>query len=268
VSGHHGRSEWFGTACCPSNIARLVASIGSYIYVVSDRDIWVNLFIGNTTKVTMGKDEISLNLTTEYPWEGKVKLAVDPPRRMRYALRMRMPGWVKGQAVPGDLYRFSTTASGGARILVNGQPVEYKEENGYAVLDREWNKGDVVELQLPMEIRTVVARNEVAEDRNRIALQRGPLVYCVEGADNTTNAWDLVVPEKTQFKAEHYHVLDEPVIAIKGEVPMLVPSSDGLGVQMKRQPVTAIPYYTWANRENYEMQVWLPTKIQDLKINV
>lgn len=268
VSGHHGRSEWFGTACCPSNIARLVASIGSYIYVVSERDISVNLFIGNTTTVAMGKDEISLNLATEYPWDGKVKLVIEPPRRMHYGLRLRIPGWAKGQVVPGDLYRFTDAGSSRARILVNGQSIEYKEENGYAVLERDWNNGDVVELHLPMEIRKIVARDEVIEDRQRVALQRGPLVYCVEGADNTTNAWNLVVPEKTQFKAERYRVLDEPVVAIKCELPTISPSPNGLSVQVTSQPVTAIPYYSWANRGNFEMQVWLPTKIQDLKINV
>ena len=113
-----------------------------------------------------------------------------------------------------------------------------------------------------------MARDEVVEDRQRVALQRGPLVYCVEGADNTTNPWNLIVPERSQFAAERYRVLDEPVVAIKGEVLTLSPSSDGLGVQVKPRSITAIPYYAWANRENYEMQVWLPTKIKDLKINV
>lgn len=267
VSGHQGRSEWFGTACCPSNIARLVASIGSYIYVVSDSDIWVNLFIGNTTTVRMGQTDVSLALTTEYPWEGKIKLAVDPVQPVRHRLRVRIPGWAKGEAVPGDLYHYSGMNVGNPQALVNGRPVQYKEASGYAVLDRDWRKGDVIELNLPMEIRQVSAREEVVADKGRVALQRGPLVYCVEGADNAGTAWNFIVSENAHYTVARHHVLEEPVVAIKCQVPTVVPSADGLGVQSKVRPMTAVPYYAWANRGNYEMQVWLPTKIENLKIN-
>jgi uncharacterized protein len=267
VSGHHGRSEWFGTACCPSNIARLVASVGNYIYVASNRSIWINLFIGSSTTVPIGKNDVSLNLSTNYPWDGKTRIVVRPSRPMRWAMRVRIPGWAMGTPVPGELYRFSETTSSKPTVLINDKAAQYKEDNGYAVIEREWNSGDFVDINFPMKVREVIAREEVVADRGRIALQRGPLVYCVEGADNAGTAWNLVVPEKTSFSAKRSQILEESIVAVSGEALALRPTHDGLGAAMRRQSITAVPYYTWANRRNYEMQVWLPTKVQNLKIN-
>lgn len=267
ISGHRGRSEWFGTACCPSNIARLVASVGSYVYVASNNSIWVNLFIGSSTTIRLGKTDLSLDLTTEYPWDGKVKLLVNPTQSIRCSMRIRIPGWVKGVAVPGELYRFSAPQVTEPIVLINGRSMPHKEESGYAVIERSWKRGDVVELSFPMDVRRVVAREEVAADRGRFAFQRGPMVYCVEGADNSGSAWNLVFPDNSGFAAIPYQVLEESVVAIKAEGLALTPADGGLAAEKKRRSITAIPYYTWANRENYEMQVWLPTRIQDLKIN-
>jgi DUF1680 family protein len=169
--------------------------------------------------------------------------------------------------VPGELYRFSVSQITDPVILVNGRSAHYKEESGYAVIERDWKRGDVVELNLPMEVRRVVAREEVAADRGRFAFQRGPMVYCVEGADNSGSAWNLVFPENSAFDAIPYKVLEESVVAIKAEALALTSANAGLAAEMKRRSINAIPYYTWANRENYKMQVWLPTKIQDVKIN-
>lgn len=266
--GQDGRSEWFGTACCPSNIARLVASLGGYIYGVSDRDIWVNLFVASSARLKVGQSEIELQVATNYPWEGIVRLTLSPERNARCAVHLRIPGWAKNVAVPGDLYRFTENDPGQVTVSLNGQPVPYREEKGYAVLDREWNKGDVIELSLPMPIRQVVARDEVKTDRNRCALQRGPLVYCVEGTDNDSQAWNFVLPESTRLTAQPRWILDEPVVAIRGEGIGFAATPEGLGVQAQPKAIMAIPYYTWANRHNYEMQVWLPTKVEDVRISV
>jgi uncharacterized protein len=265
--GHKGRSAWFGVACCPSNISRLVASVGGYIYGVSDRNIWVNLFIANATDLKIGKTDIALKLTTHYPWDGKVKITVDPAQRVSCRLRLRIPGWTRNVPAPGDLYQFVDNSTSRVEVLLNRKPVKYREEKGYAVVEREWNKGDVIELNLPMEVRRIVARKEVKADRNRIALQRGPLVYCVEGADNQDGVWNFMVPESASFTTYQQQVLDEPVVAIHLPATSIAATPDGLGVQTLPRTITAIPYYTWANRENYEMQVWLPTKIQGIKIN-
>ena len=209
---------------------------------------------------------MSLELATEYPWNGNVKLAVNPGKQMDHALRIRIPGWLQGEPAPGGLYSFAETSRGRMDIAVNGKPFQYREENGYAVLERNWGKGDVVEVAFPMEIRKIKAREEVAADRGRFALQRGPLVYCVEGADNEGRAWDLVLPGSSSFVSSPYQVLQEPVIALRGEALTMVPTANGLGAETKRRSITAIPYYAWANRDNYEMQVWLPTRSRRFKI--
>lgn len=267
VSGHRGRSEWFGTACCPSNIARLVASVAGYIYATSERSIWVNLFIGNKAAIQTTAGRVGLELVTEYPWKGNFTLTVNPKQQMDHALRIRIPGWLQGEPVPGGLYSFTETSRGEMDITVNGKPFSYRKENGYAVLERNWNKGDVVDASFPMEVRKVKAREDVVADRGRFALQRGPLVYCVEGADNQGRAWDFVVPESSTFVSAPLRILEEQVIALRGEGVSITPMSNGLAVETKRRTITAIPYYAWANRDNYEMQVWLPSKIQDVKIN-
>ena len=265
--GRVGRREWFGTACCPANIARLVVSLGGYLYGVSEQGIWVNLFVASTTRLKVGERDITLRVETNYPWSGNVKLTLEPARITTYALHLRIPGWARNVAVPGSLYSFEQAHDGEVSVKLNGKPVRYREEKGYAVLEREWNKGDVVELSFPLPVRKVVARNEVKADRNRYALQRGPLVYCVEGADNPGGVWNFIVSGGTNFAEQPQRILDESVIALRGQVSAFVPARDGRELRMQPQTLTAIPYYTWANRNNYEMQVWLPTKIEDVRIN-
>lgn len=264
---HPGRSEWFGTACCPSNIARLVASLGSYLYGVSDRDIWINLFVGSSAQFKVGESDFRLQVATNYPWDGNVKIVLNPAAKTRCNVRLRIPGWTRNTAVPGDLYRFTNNDGAKVNILLNGQPVDYREEKGYAVLDREWTKGDAIDLSLPMPVRKVVSRPEVKADRNRIALQRGPLVYCAENADNPGTVWSSIVSSGTTFTEYPHQVLTEPVVAVRGEARTFTATSDGLNIKQQKTTITAIPYYAWANRDNYDMQVWLPTRIEALKVN-
>src|SRR5258706_16421541 len=187
-NGRHSRREWFGTACCPANIARLVASLGDYIYGASDQGLWVNLFVASNTSIKIGKTDVPVSLETNYPWEGNVKLSVQPKTKTKFAVHMRIPGWAQGQAIPGDLYVFEDKNPSPFIISINGKPVDYKMEKGYAVIEREWKKGDQVELNIPMEVKRVMARAEVKQDKERIALQSGPLRYLLEGADNNWKA--------------------------------------------------------------------------------
>lgn len=267
VPGRAGRREWFGTACCPSNIARLVASLGGYLYGASDRGVWINLFVASSTKVKVGGSDISLKVDSEYPWSGKIKISVEPTSPTKTALHVRIPGWTHNVAVPGGLYRYAESYSGKPSVTLNGKAVSFRDEKGYAVIEREWRRGDVVELDLPMPIRRVEARSEVEANRDRFALQRGPIVYCVEGTDNPDGVWNFIASEKTTFVEQEIRVLDESVIALKGAVAAVGPTKDGRGLAMTQRSVTAIPYYTWANRNNFEMQVWLPTKIEGVRIN-
>ncbi|WP_460968197.1 glycoside hydrolase family 127 protein [Spirosoma migulaei] len=265
-SGNYGRSEWFGTACCPSNIARLVASLGDYIYGRSEQGIWVNLFVASNTTVTIGKTSIPLQLDTNYPWQGAIKITVNPAKKVAYALHVRLPGWAENVPAPGKLYQFTDSVKTAINVLLNGKPVAYRKEKGYLVIDRTWQKGDVVEVALPMDVRQVTSRADVKANQDRVALQRGPLVYCVEGADNGGRAWNILVPAKATFATKPHQILDEPVIAIQANLSVVEASPDGLAVQTSPRTITAIPYYAWANRGKSPMQVWLPSRVKEVKI--
>jgi DUF1680 family protein len=265
--GQHFRKEWFGTACCPSNIARLVASLGDYIYGVSEKDIYVNLFIGSSAGLTLQDTKVELRQVTDYPWNGKVSLEVNPSKKASFALRIRIPGWFKGQAVPGDLYQFKVINQQPFAISVNGTPVSYKEDLGYAILEREWQKGDKISFELPMDIKRVTARPEVKAAINRVALQRGPIIYCVEGTDNEGKAWHFVLPDNEPIKATFDEKMLGGLMTLQFNAPTIKISTDGLSVSTSKTVMTAIPYFSWCNRGQTPMQVWLPTKMEDIKIN-
>jgi DUF1680 family protein len=266
-SGQYARSEWFGTACCPSNISRLVESVGDYVYAKSDNAIWVNLFVGSRTTIPLKSGKVQVAQQTGYPWEGKVQITVSPEGKTKFPLLVRIPGWAQNQPAPGNTYRYADSTTEIYTLLVNGKSIATTPRDGYAVLEREWKKGDVVTLNLPMPVRRIAATDSVQENQNRVALQRGPLVYCVEGVDNGGKAWNLFLPDHARFKTKTYRVGSEPVIALEAALPVVDPSSDGLNVQVAPHDIIAIPYYTWANRGPSSMQVWLPRKIKAIKLN-
>ncbi len=266
-NGRHSRREWFGTACCPANIARLIASLGNYIYAGSNDGIWVNLFVGSNTIIPVQKVNVALNMETNYPWDGAVKISVNPDKKVKYALHLRIPGYVNGIAVPGGLYNFTNTNAATPVIKVNGVAVNYNTELGYAIINREWKKGDLVEMAIPMDIKKVITRDEVKQDNDRMALQRGPLIYCFEGADNNGKAWNMVLPANADFSTTNFTIKNEPVLALVSNLPVVSINADGTSLNTSPQQVKAIPYYTWCNRGSNPMQVWLPTKIKDIKIN-
>jgi DUF1680 family protein len=265
--GKNYRRAWFGTACCPANIARLLASLGNYIYGYNDKGIWVNLFIGSSTSIQIGKQEVPINMHTSYPWDGDVVISVSPPKKAKFDLHIRIPGWVQGRAVPGGLYHFEDTSASKYSIKINGKDFPCQMEKGYAVINREWKKNDMVEISFPMEIKRVLSRPEVKADDDRVAIQRGPLVYCVEGADNDDQAWNVIFPETTQLSTFIKTIDKEQIVAIRGEVPSLSISADNSSVQTVKKEMVAIPYYVWCNRGQNQMQVWLPVSIRDVKVN-
>jgi DUF1680 family protein len=264
--GAHKRREWFGTACCPSNIARLVSSLGTYIYNTSNNAIWVNLFIGSSTNVTLGKNEVSLKMESSLPWKGDVGLQVNPRKRQAFAIHLRLPGWLN-EPVPGNLYRYADPSTSKATISVNGTPVTYEERDGYAVISRTWKKGDKVSISLPMEVRQIVTIDSVKQNRDRVALQYGPLVYCVEDADNKNDIAGLIIPPTTTFKTEFRADLLGGVNTIRFTGPVVTMGSDGISVSTQQKEITAIPYYSWNNRGPGAMQVWLPSTIKRFQIN-
>ncbi len=266
-SGRHSRREWFGTACCPANIARLIASLGNYIYAQSNDGIWINLFVGSNTTIALPKGNVDIKMETNYPWDGNIKLNMATAKKIKYALHIRIPGWANGIPAPGGLYHFADNSPSKLNIKINGLPAVYTTEKGYAVIDREWKKDDVVEVEIPMDIKKIIARDELKQDKDRIALQRGPLVYCVEGADNNGKAWNIVLPGNAEFTSQSFTIKNEKVISLVADLPVLNINADGTSVSTNSQKITAIPYYAWCNRGSNPMQVWLPIKIKDVKIN-
>jgi len=268
-NGQHQRREWFGTACCPANIARLVTSVGNYIYGKSNDGIWVNLFVGSNTNIKLSNTDVAVTMETNYPWDGKVKINIDPTKKANFKLYIREPGWLSSESSEKDIYMDPVSRENRRMysFILNGKEITGHNENGYEVIETDWKKGDVLKFEYPMEIRQMVAKPEVKVDNSRIALQRGPLVYCVEGADNKEGVWNLIVPANTGFKAIDYKILDEPVIALQTELPSAMANENGDGVKIEKRKITAIPYYCWANRGANDMQVLLPTKIKEIKIN-
>ena len=266
--GQHYRREWFGTACCPANIARMIASLGDYIYAKSDDGIYVNLFVGSNTVIPLKSGNVNMKMVTNYPWDGNMRLMIDPEKKGKFKVFVRMPAWVMRNTSTNGLYDFINEAPPKLLpITVNEQKVSNTLENGYLVIDREWKKGDILQIDFPADIGLIRARKELKQDSNRIAIQRGPIVYCIEGADNNGKAWNVIIPSTTEFKVIDHKVLDEPVKALTAEVPVVTVGEDGLSLRTEKRKIIAIPYYTWANRGRNEMQVWLPTKITDVKLN-
>ncbi len=266
-NGKHFRREWFGTACCPANIARLVSSLGDYIYNKSNEAIWVNLYVSSQTKLTMGKTPVVIEQKSNYPWDGEVTVSVTPDKKSKFSLRLRLPGWATGEVVPGDLYRFVKDGASTISVKVNGKDFPFSTDKGYAVITRDWKKGDFITLTLPMEVKEIASKETIKANEGRIALQRGPLVYCVEGADNEGQAWNFVMPENTPYKTQFNGGLLNGIVTIQASVPAVTIGADGLSINTQTKTITAIPYYSWCNRGSNPMQVWFPRKIKDIKLN-
>jgi len=267
-SGKNARREWFGTACCPANIARLIASLGNYIYGYSNGKIFVNLFVGSNTNFKLPAGDMQFTMATNYPWAGSMKCTLNMKKKQSVPIAFRLPGWANGIPAPGQLYFYDKdNKDEKPMVLVNGKEVNYQIENGYVLVQQEWKNNDVIEYRLPMEVKKIMAREELLQDNGRIALQRGPIVYCVEAVDNNGKAWNLIAPSNSRFTTEAFSVIDEKVISLVANLPVVQLGVDGLSAQTMVQKIRAIPYYTWCNRGSNSMQVWLPTSFKNEKIN-
>lgn len=261
-NGRQGRSPWFGVACCPGNITRFMASVPGYMYALGDNALYVNLFAASTAEVPMGDRTIKIVQETRYPWDGRVKIVVDPGRDPgragTFAIKVRIPGWARGQAVPSDLYRFAKAVNEPVTLSVNGQAVPMGLDKGYVTLSRAWKSGDAIDLNLPMPIRRVAANTQVAADRGRVALERGPLVYAAEWPDNPNHkVRNLLLGDSDNLTASFDPTLLNGVMVVKGKAVALAYDAAGK-VARTEQEFMAIPYYSWANRGKGQMLVWIP----------
>lgn len=248
-TGEHHRQGWFECACCPPNVARLLASLGNYIYSKSPDGLAVHLYIQGSVQVNLPNgDLIALRQETNYPWEGRIRLKLDLAKPSEFSLLLRIPGWSRKYG-----------------LTVNNQPAVFPVENGYANLKRNWNPGDQVELDLEMPVEMLQAHPAVWQNTGRVALQRGPLIYCLEDVDHPLPVIQIMLPEEVEFKTRFDSGLLGGVTIIE---------CDGLAYDLKvwekalyrptdlikpliKVPVKAIPYYAWDNREPGTMTVWL-----------
>ena len=260
-NGQHSRSPWFGVACCPGNITRFMPSIPGYVYAEKNDTLFVNLFLSNTAKVTLGNGQkLEVRQQTRYPWAGEIKIAVDPEAPGTFTVKTRVPGWARNQAVPGDLYSFADTNDSKVQLRLNGKEVPLTLDNGYATIRREWHKGDVIELDLPMNIRRLRANPRVAADVDRVALQRGPIVYAAEWVDSPDgHARNILLRDDQPLKAEWKPNLLKGVTVIQGKATAFRFDA-AHKLQRTEQAFTAIPYYAWANRGAGQMEVWIANR--------
>ena len=258
--GQHQRQPWFGCACCPSNICRFIPSLPGYIYAVKDKEGFVNLFLSNASDLKVNRKAVQLVQDTHYPWDGDITISIKKNNAGSFQLKLRIPGWVKNQVVPSDLYAYSDGKRLSYSITINGEKVESDLKNGYFCINRKWKKGDQVKIHFDMEPRTVKANNKVEADRGRIAVERGPIVYCAEWVDNDFDVLSLFMNQAPKFelvkKPDVLHGINE----LKTDAQLLSYNDEGR-LTTKDVRVTLIPYYAWAHRGAGAMAVWLPQEL-------
>lgn len=254
--GRHHRQPWFGCACCPVNVVRFLPTVAGYAYAHRGPNVYVNQFIAGRGRIALPDGSVTLLQQTRYPWDGAVKITLEPERSTAFALHVRIPGWSQGPGSPDDLYRtVDQPLSRAVSLKVNGQALrDLTMARGYARIDRTWKRGDTVELDLPMPVQRVKAHPKVQANLGRVALQRGPIVYCLEGIDNDGAARNLALPPAARLSAEFRADLLGGVTVVTGEALLRLAKAD----QPQPSRFTAVPYHAWDNRAPGTMVVWLP----------
>ena len=249
--GSKYKRRWSYLFCCPSKLPGFLAGIGRWVYAKDNAAIYVNMYVAGSTDVKLNGANVKLKQQTKYPWDGRVQVSIVADKEIAFDLCLRIPGWAQGNPVPTDLYRFESKTTTPFSVQVNGEKVAASLEKGYIRLSRKWKSDDVIDLNLPMPVRRVKAHDRVKAAAGRIALQRGPVVYCLEAQDNGGTVLDLSIPSDSEITAEHRADLLGGVTVLKGKA-----LRNGSPVTF-----TAIPYFAWDNRKAGEMTIWIPEKL-------
>ncbi len=248
-AGEHQRTPWFSCACCPTNVVRFLPQIPGLAYAATETSLFVNLFVDSTASVTISGVPVSVDQTTEYPWHGLSRIVIEPERPLDFSVRVRLPGWSRNRPVPSRLYRYMGEPRPMPAVRLNGELIRGEIENSYVVMTRTWKAGDVIEVDLPMDVRVVEADERVTANRGRIALERGPVVFAAEGADNQLDVRNLRLDPSADYETNWEPDMLGGITTIRSTA-----SYDGSEV-----PFVAIPYYAWAHREKSTMAVWFKT---------
>jgi DUF1680 family protein len=244
--GEATRKPWFDCACCPVNIVRFMPSIPGYVYASQDNTLYVNLFIQGKGKIELDENVVYVSQETRYPWDGRVKISLDPEESTDFSVRVRIPGWARNEPIPSDLYTYLRKYPESPILKINSETSAVNIDKGYACIRRRWEKGDVIELDLPMPTQMVVSHEMVEDNRGKIALQRGPLVYCLEAVDNGGHVLDRHIPDNMEFVPEFHSDLLGGITVLKNKN------------REKKEGIVAVPYYAWSHRGVGQMAVWLP----------
>jgi DUF1680 family protein len=246
-----GRSPWFDCSCCPVNVVRILPSLPGYIYATRGNELYVNLYIGNQAEISLGDQTIKLSQKTNYPWDGKVELKILSDTNIDATMKLRIPGWVNNEVMPGDLYRYIDKKTPLMKVSINETEIDAIQQDGYFMIEnRNWKQMDKIEIEFTMPVRKVLSHEKVAANKGKIALERGPLVFCTEEVDNPAGVLDLTLSKEDNFN----YAFDPDILGglgtIKGKAT----------INSKPVAFTAIPYYAWAHRKIGEMSVWLKVK--------
>ncbi len=245
---NHGaatRQPWFDCSCCPTNLIRFIPSIPEHIYAQTKNELYINLFIANKSHVNFIKNKVDIDMQTTYPYSGDVQINIDPQKPIEFTLKIRVPGWARNEAVPGNLYQYTKNYNTNISIDINGEKQNIETSKGYASINRTWKKGDVVSISFPIQVKQVKTNPLVDENSNKVAFEYGPLVYCAEEADNV-NIPETWVPANIDFEINQQTILDEKVKSLVANI--------------NNNKLTLIPYFTWSNRGEGQMKVWFPLK--------
>ena len=242
------RQPWYDCSCCPTNVVRLMPSLSGYVYALGEDSLYVNLYMAGRADLTIGGIEASIQLRTDYPWDGKIEIDLSLAQPVEFALRLRIPAFAGGQPLPSELYHYLDESADGCATLVDGDEVPLHIRDGYAEVRRRWQGTTRIELRLPLPIRRVVAHPAVSELAGAVALERGPLVYALEEVDNGKGLVEFTLPGAAPLHTQHEPDLLGGVTVIHGEA---------VAAGGQATPITAVPYYAWGHRDVGEMTVWL-----------
>lgn len=256
--GGYERSPWFSCSCCPTNVVRFLPSIPGYVYAHKGNVLYVNLFISGDAVLKLNNKKIHIKQHTHYPWDGKIKIIINPENKSEFTVNIRIPEWAQNKPLPGDLYKYMNNIKEKVILKINGKDYKYNIDKGYAVIKRIWDKDDEIYLYLPMPVRKVLANKKVKSDTGELSFERGPIVYCAEWPDNNGHALNLLINKNDVFKAEFKKNMLNGITIIKGKATALSLNKNYKTIKENKQDFVAIPYYSWAHRGTGEMAVWLP----------
>lgn len=255
------RQPWFGCACCPSNLSRFIPSLPGYVYAIKNRDVYLNLFMSNTANLQIEGKSVSLKQTTNYPWDGDVQVEVTKASGKAFNMMILIPGWVRNEVLPSDLYSYADNKKTNYSVKINGESIQSSLAKGYLSIDRKWKKGDRIEIHFDMQPRMVKAHEKVEANKGKVSFEKGPLVYCAEWPDNNAEIPSILLPEKPEVE-----VVDKPdmlngIQELKTQAQSLFINEKGW-LETRNVTLTLIPYYAWSHRGDGQMAVWLPQEVE------